>query len=166
MEEQATYETGNDMKMKMDETVIEMFIDKAGIKQAELKQFIRHVMAHFLDDVEQMTLYNQGARVAEKTRKILLEEGIDEEMTDAIATAALLARTNKKNEAYPNSHVIEFPMFLKKHGLEEGVNPGILNGMYRIVRSSLKAKTPIAEFVPKQGSPEYLVALLYRLEDM
>ena len=82
------------------------------------------------------------------------------------ATAALLARTNKKNEAYPNSHVIEFPMFLKKHGLEEGVNPGILNGMYRIVRSSLKAKTPIAEFVPKQGSPEYLVALLYRLEEM
>lgn len=165
MEEQATYRT-NEVKMEMDEKVIEMFIDKAGIKQAELKQFARHVMGHFLEDTDQMSLYDQGARVAEKTRKILIEEGLDEAMTDAIATAALLARTNKKNEAYPNSHVIEFPMFLKKHGLDEGVNPGILNGVCRIVRSSLKMKTPIAEFVPKPGGPEYLVALLYRLEEM
>lgn len=167
MEEQAKYETGHEnMEMKNDDKVIELFIEKAGIKQAELKQFARHVVGHFLEDHLQMSLFEKGAKVAEKARKVLQEEEVDETLIDAIATGALLARTNMAKEAYPNSHVIEFPMFLKQHGYDEGVNPGILNGINRVVRSSLGPKTPIADFVPKPGQPEYLVSLLYRLEDL
>lgn len=166
MEEQATYETKQEdnVKQEFNNAAIEAFIKLSGIKQAELKEFCRNVMWHFKEDVAQMAHFNKGAEIAKKTRAVLEEEGMDDMLIDAIATGAMLARTNVVGEVYPNSHVIEFPMFLKKHGYDEGVSEMLLNGVVRIVRSSLGPKTPISDFIPKPGQPEYLVSLLYRLE--
>ena len=160
MEDQAMY----DVQKKNDEYVLEVLIEKAGIRQAEIKQFARNVMGHFLDNDAQLNQFEKGARVAEKVRIVLEADGIDPALVDAIVAGTLLARTNRYGEAYPNSHVLEFPLFVKKHGLDEGINEMFLGAITRVVRGSLGPKSPLAEYRPKPGSPEYLTAALFLVE--
>ncbi|MBA4293753.1 hypothetical protein C0431_12395 [bacterium] len=165
MEEQAKYEVeSNDVKQEHD--ISEMILKKSGVQQAELKELIRKVVDHFGENPTELSHLVKGSDIARKARAVLTEENIEENLIDIITTGAVLARTNITGEAYPNSHVIEFPLFLTKHGLDEGVNPRFLSGVTRIVRGTLGTKSPISEFAPKPGQPEYLVSLLYRLEEL
>ncbi|MGF0347753.1 hypothetical protein ACQR3P_29355 [Rhodococcus sp. IEGM1300] len=151
-------------KEEMLEKEIEGMMDVLDIKELELKNFIRNVMNEFGGDDKQMAHYREGLTVARKAKAVLEQEKMESVIVQVICTGALLARTYVTKETYRNSHVIEFDFIVRERGLDEGLSQMYYQGINRTVRGSMGPDTPIADFEPKPGQPEYLVSLLYRLE--
>lgn len=164
MEEQENYVVSAKTKEEMVQEEIETMIQELDIKEMELANFIRNVIAEFGDDPLQLMHYREGFKVAKKAKAVLAQEEVEPRIVQVICTGALLARTYIEQETYPKSHVIEFDFLVRERGLDEGLSPMFYQGINRTVRASLGHETPISDFEPKPGSPEYLVALLYRLE--
>lgn len=160
-----TTETYNvEMKEESFAGRIEEMMDALGVKEMELKNFIRNVTENVAEGSEQAAYYEEGYNVAMKAKKVLEQEALDEKMIEVIVVGALLARTGVVDERYPGSHVTDFHFEAQANGWDEGMNPMFYAAINRMIRGSMGHETAIKEFEPKPGQPEYLVALLFRLE--
>lgn len=132
------------------------------VSEMEVNALIHNVVK-FVEDRDSNLTYEWSYYVAKRVEKAIKRQGGKGMIADMIVAGALLAPSFKFMEAHKNYHPIEFGTIVRENKLDEGVGEQVLEGVERIVRGYLGADTVMKEFVPKPGSPEYLVATAYEL---
>lgn len=134
--------------------------------ELEVKRLVQHVVENALESVPRQSIevaYLESYEVAKRLKKVLSRQGGTGMVLDMIVAGALLAPSFKELEKFNNYHPIEFEAYIREQELTEGVPDQIVESVCRVVRGYLGPDTPLKEFMPKPGSPEYLVATAYEL---
>lgn len=134
--------------------------------ELEVKRLVQQVVENALDNVQREYIektYLESYEVAKRLKKVLSRQGGTGMVLDMIVAGALLAPSFKELEKFTNYHPIEFEAYIREQELTEGVPDQIIESVCRVVRGYLGPDTPLKEFMPKPGSPEYLVATAYEL---
>lgn len=132
------------------------------VSELEVKTLV-HNIVKFVEARTSESVYEWSYYVAGRVSKAIKRQGAPGMIGDMIVAGALLAPSFKFMETHKNFHTIEFGPIVRENNLNEGVPEQVFEAVERIVRSYLGADTPIKEFIPKPGSPEYLVATAYEL---
>lgn len=132
------------------------------VSELEVKTLIHNVVT-YVESRSKEDMYTDSYRVAKRVEKTVSRQGAKGMIGDMIVAGALLAPSFKFMEAHKNYHPIEFGAIVRENELNEGVSDQVFEAVERIVRGYLGADSAIKEFIPKPGSPEYLVATAYEL---